>query len=268
MKPYINLFTGICLALAPIFLCGMDGCSPTDEADPAVFVSASPADGSTLQESATIVATFDAPPSGLNVQVPAGVTFSVAGSVVTITGGFQPGPLSLVLTWDDGATVLNYTVPRVEDRYDGDSIIFEQGGTIYEGRVLEGVSEDEVLVRLTDGSDEVVNVNDIAGTLIEDHADLEVIVKLLGDRDKGEKMRRGIITAVYDNGVRKIEIDAIDFVDGRRGWPDVPPIRFVHEDTHFNDGGYLTLDEFADIIFNGGDSSAFVLLRPDVFGFR
>ena len=72
MKPYINLFTGICLALATIFLCGMDGCSPTDEADPAVFVSASPADGSTLQESATIVATFDAPPSGLNVQVPAG----------------------------------------------------------------------------------------------------------------------------------------------------------------------------------------------------
>ena len=249
MKPYINLFTGICLALATIFLCGMDGCSPTDEADPAAFVSASPADGSTIQESTTIIATFDAPPSGLNVQVPVGVTFSVAGSVVTITGGFQPGHLSLVLTWDDGATVLNYTVPKVEDRYDGDSIIFEQGGTIYEGRVLEGVSEDEVLVRLTDGSDEVVNVNDIAGTLIEDHADVEVYVLLLGDRDKDEIVLGGDIVAVYDNGVRKIKLLDVNFMDGRFEHRD--GIRFVHEDTDFGDGGYITLDEWARIIRNG-----------------
>ena len=251
MKPYINLFTGICLALATIFLSGMDGCSPTDEADPAAFVSASPADGSTLQESATIVATFDAPPSGLNVQVPAGVTFSVAGSVVTITGGFQPGHLSLVLTWDDGATVLNYTVPKVEDRYDGDSIIFEQGGTIYEGRVLEGVSEDEVLVRLTDGSDEVVNVNDIAGTLIEDHRDRDTRVIMDGER-ADEKRLSGKIVAVYDNGVRKIEIYKRDFLDGRVGILDVPRIRFVHEDTDFGDSGYWTLDEWARFIRNGG----------------
>ena len=251
MKPYINLFTGICLALATLFLSGMDGCSLTDEADPAAFVSASPADGSTIQETTTIVATFDAPPSGLNVQVPVGVTFSVAGSVVTITGTFQPGHLSLVLTWDDGATVLNYTVPRVEDRYDGDSIIVEQGGTIYEGRVLEGVSEDEVLVRLTDGSDEVVNVNDIAGTLIEDHADLQTPVMLLSGRE-GENLLRGKIVAVYDNGVRKIEMTRVTFMDGSAKKLDGTRIRFVHEDTEFGDGGYWTLDEWARFIRNGG----------------
>ena len=162
---------------------------------------------------------------------------------MTITGGFQPGHLSLVLTWDDGATVLNYTVPRVEDRYDGDSIIFEQGGTIYEGRVLEGVSEDEVLVRLTDGSDEVVNVNDIAGTLIEDHADIGTGVLMAGDRE-GEKMLGGEIVAVYDNGVRKIKLLYVEFMDGRLEHRD--GIRFVHEDE------YITLEEFRRLIRNGG----------------
>ena len=249
MKPYINLFTGICLVLATLFFSGMDGCSPTDEADPAAFVGATPPDGSTLQESATIVATFDAPPSGLNVQVPAGVTFSVAGSVVTITGGFQPGHLSLVLTWDDGSTVLNYTVPRVEDRYDGDNIYFEQGSTIYEGRVVKGVSETEVLVRLEDGGEKVINVDRIAGTRIDDHPDRDTRVVMLGER-AGEETLSGKIVAVYDNGVRKIEIFAVTFVDNTVKKLDVPRIRFVHVDTDFEEGGYLTLDEFGRWLLN------------------
>ena len=224
MKPYINLFTGICLALATIFLSGMDGCSPTDEADPAAFVSASPTDGSTLQESATIVATFDAPPSGLDVNVPAGVTFSVTGSVVTITGGFKPGPLSLVLTWDDGTTVLNYTVPDpTVTEYDGKNILFEQGSTLYEGYVIKGVSATEVLVLLEDRSEKTLHVDRIRGTEIADHPDTKKADSDLFDdwfctiipwddakpwRDSriGRIYAAGPISRVYSDGTRRISI--------------------------------------------------------------
>ena len=145
------------------------------------------------------------------------------------------------------------TEPDVEvtDLYDGDSIIFAMGGVVYEGRVVKGVSEDEVLVRLTDGSEEVISVDNIDGTLIADHPDLETVVVLLGDRDQGEKTLHGKIGEVFNNGVRKIEISAITFVDNTIEKLDVRRIRFIHEDTEYLDGGYLTLDEFADRIFNG-----------------
>ena len=110
MRTCMNLFVLVCLCVSTLFLSGMDGCSPTDDPDPAAFVSASPPTGSTVQKDATIVAVFDAPPSGVDVNVPAGATFSVAGPVVTITGPFQPGSLTLVLTWSDGATALTYTI--------------------------------------------------------------------------------------------------------------------------------------------------------------
>ena len=78
MKPCINLSVLVCLGIAVVFLSGMEGCS-TDEEEPAVFVSATLPDGSTIQEDATIVAVFDAPPSGVDVNVPAGAEFSVDG---------------------------------------------------------------------------------------------------------------------------------------------------------------------------------------------
>ena len=145
------------------------------------------------------------------------------------------------------------TEPDVEvtDLYDGDSIIFAMGGVVYEGRVVKGVSEDEVLVRLTDGSEEVISVDRIDGTLIADHPDLETRVVLLGDRDQGEGTLDGEIIAVYNNDLRKIKIFKVEFLDGRFKRLDVPRIRFVHEDTEYNDGGYLTLDEFAKIIGGG-----------------
>ena len=62
------------------------------------------------RKTATIVAIFDTPPSGVDVNVPDGVTFSPSGTTVTITGGFTPGPLTLVLTWAGGTTTLTYTV--------------------------------------------------------------------------------------------------------------------------------------------------------------
>ena len=149
--------------------------------------------------------------------------------------------------------VVEPTVPVVEvvDRYDGTDILFEEKGIIYEALVIEGVSEDEVLVRLVDDSREVISVDSIAGTSIDDHPDLEAEVKLMGNQNKDESNLTGEIVAVYDNGVRKIEIFAVKFMDGRFERLDVPRIRLVHEDTHFNDGGYMTLDEFADDIRNG-----------------
>ena len=60
------------------------------------------------------------------------------------------------------------TVQVIAD-YDGDSIYFELAGTTYEGRVVVGVSLNEVLVRLADGSEMTINVDHIAGTLIDDH---------------------------------------------------------------------------------------------------
>ena len=63
MKTYINLFALVAICLAALFLSGMEGCS-TDEEESAVFVSATPPNGSTIQKNATIVAVFDAPPTG------------------------------------------------------------------------------------------------------------------------------------------------------------------------------------------------------------
>ena len=149
------------------------------------------------------------------------------------------------------------TVPTVEviDRYDGDSILFEENviirgervTIIYEALVIEGVSEDEVLVRLVDGSKQVLPVDRIAGTLIDNftHPDLGTLVKLLGEQE-GESTLTGKIVGVYDNGVRKIEIFNVIFVEGGGERLDVPRIRLVHEDTDFEDGGYLTRDEFRE----------------------
>ena len=107
MKPYINLFTGICLSLAVIFLIGMDGCDTEEAAPPVAFLSATPPTGSTIQKDTTIIATFDGAPVGLSVT---GGKFSLAGSTATIVGPFSPGPLGLVLSWTDGAMALTYTV--------------------------------------------------------------------------------------------------------------------------------------------------------------
>ena len=148
-------------------------------------------------------------------------------------------------------TEVTETVETVEvtDRYVGDSIIFELFGTVHEGRVVEGVSEDEVRVRMADGSEEVITVNQIAGTVIADHPDLGTEVVMLSEQE-GERNLRGRIVRGYDNGVRKIEFLAVTLVDGTFEKLDVPRIRFVHEDTDFGDGGYLTLEEFRRLIAN------------------
>ncbi len=110
MKLKINLLglCGITLAL----LIGLTGCGEDAvEEDPVNFVQAIPATGSDIQTDATIIATFDGTPDGVNVT---GGKFSVSGSNVTITGPFPAGALKLTITWSDGATALNYTVEAPE----------------------------------------------------------------------------------------------------------------------------------------------------------
>ena len=141
---------------------------------------------------------------------------------------------------------------EVTDRYVGDNINFKVGDTIYTGYVLEGVSANEVKVRLDDRSTMTISLDRVGGTRIADHSDVGVKVVLLGDRNKGEEMLVGRIVDVFDDDMRKIEITSIEFMDGRFEVLDVRPIRFVDEDTDFEEGGYLTLEEFIRLINNRG----------------
>ena len=135
-------------------------------------------------------------------------------------------------------------VMEVTDSYIGDSIYFKVGDTIYEGYVVEGVSENEVLVLLDDHSDMVISLDRIGGTRLADHPNRGVEVVLLGDPQKGESTVKGEIVTVYSDKVRKIEIFAASYLDGRVGMLDVHRIRFVPEDADIEEGGYLTIREF------------------------
>ena len=89
----------------------MGGCNreddPPPEADPIQFLSADPADGSTIQNNATITVTFNGTPEGLQVT---GGSATPGGETVTIAGPFATGPLVLGLQWEGEAVTLNYTV--------------------------------------------------------------------------------------------------------------------------------------------------------------
>ena len=74
---------------------------------PAAFVSANPAIGSPLIVNDTITLTFDNPPE--DVTVSTGVA-TVTDKTVEIMGPFDPGALTLTVTWVDGTQTLNYTI--------------------------------------------------------------------------------------------------------------------------------------------------------------
>ena len=108
MKTKINLFGVGCIAVG--LLIGLIGCGE-DAADPVNFVQAIPAPGSEIEGDATIIASFDGTPTGVNVT---GGKFSVSGSNVTISGPFTAGTLQLTLIWPDGAQALTYRVKAEE----------------------------------------------------------------------------------------------------------------------------------------------------------
>ena len=73
---------------------------------PANFVSATPPGGK-IAANDTITLAFDHRPR--NVTVNTGTARTIA-KTVRITGPFDPGPLALTITWNDGTQTLNYTV--------------------------------------------------------------------------------------------------------------------------------------------------------------
>ena len=110
MKSHINLFVIVSISLATLLLSSLGGCrrhTEVEEVEPVALIQATPANGSTIQKDATIIASFDGVPMGLSVT---GATLSLDGSNATIVGPFTPGTLNLTLTWEDGTTVLTYTV--------------------------------------------------------------------------------------------------------------------------------------------------------------
>ena len=96
----------VCLLAMAMVGCGGDDDPPPEE-DPIKFVSADPADGSTIQNDATITVTFDGTPEGLQVT---GGTATPGGKTVSIAGPFAAGPLVLGLQWEGEAVTLSYTV--------------------------------------------------------------------------------------------------------------------------------------------------------------
>ena len=74
---------------------------------PAAFVSANPAINSELAVDDAITLTFDNPPE--DVTVSAGIA-TVTDKTVEIMGPFDPGALTLTVTWVDGTQTLNYTI--------------------------------------------------------------------------------------------------------------------------------------------------------------
>ena len=111
MKPKINLLACCCIGI--LLLIGLIGCGEDAvEEDPVEFVQAIPASGSEIQQDATIIASFDGTPTGVQVT---GGKFSISGANVTITGPFTAGALNLVITWSDGAASLAYNVKAPAD---------------------------------------------------------------------------------------------------------------------------------------------------------
>ena len=154
---------------------------PTAPLDTVDFVSADPPIGSTIEPNATITVTFDDVPT--NVAVTQGAV-GIANQRATISGPFEEGPLSLNITWTNGAHRLTYTVipknslPVIRNIYnpdevivghqevfrvdahdsDGDKLMYEwsfviDGRVVVEGRDrVEMIdSGDDVILRLLSG---------------------------------------------------------------------------------------------------------------------
>ena len=105
MLKHLGTFTILTVCL---FAIAMGSCNREDPLVEAIqFLSADPADGSMIQNNATITVTFNGTPEDLQVT---GGTATPEGKTVTIAGPFAPGPLALGLQWEGEAVTLNYTV--------------------------------------------------------------------------------------------------------------------------------------------------------------
>ena len=111
MRCQINFFGLVGICFATLLFSGMEGCG--EDETPVAFLEAVPGEGSTIRTDETITVIFDGEPIGLNVT---DGKSSVTGAAVTIVGPFDPGRLSLVLTWTGGVKALTYTVGKPRSR--------------------------------------------------------------------------------------------------------------------------------------------------------
>ena len=116
-KP-LRLFLTAVLCAVLMTSCGEDG--PDDEiVEPAVFKSTSPLEGADIAIDEIITVEFDNPPEGVRVSIGRAITVD---NTVNIRGGFDSGPLSLEISWENGPggsaakKMLSYTViaPDIE----------------------------------------------------------------------------------------------------------------------------------------------------------
>ena len=107
MKIQLGTFAILAVCLFAIAMGSCNREDPPVEEDPIQFLSADPADGSMIQNNATITVTFNGTPEDLQVT---GGTATPGGETVTIAGPFAPGPLALGLQWEGETVTLNYTV--------------------------------------------------------------------------------------------------------------------------------------------------------------
>ena len=135
MFKHLGTFAVLAVCLFVIAMVGCNRDDPPVEEDPIKFVSADPADGSTIQNDATITVTFDGTPEGLQVT---GGTATLGGKTVSIAGPFAAGPLVLGLQWEGEAVTLNYTVEEPIP----EGMVLIPAGTFEMGS--ENVSEDPV----------------------------------------------------------------------------------------------------------------------------
>ena len=111
---------------------------------PVAFVSANPVAESQLEVEGTITLTFDNAPE--DVEVNTGVA-TIADETVTIAGPFDPGDLTLTITWKDGSQTLTYTV--------------RQPATFVRSRPVDGANldMDDTITLIFDNAPEGVTVN-------------------------------------------------------------------------------------------------------------
>ena len=152
MKKSFKLLGFILICLSTIYTVSCGTREDDAEITPVGLVSAEPVDGSTIDVNGIITVTFNDIPE--NVFVNIGVVKKV-GTTVTIAGPFNPGSLTLTITWEDGEQTLTYTVatpksvpsePILETEQD---LILEPEPILPEGMVL--IPEGEFKMGSNDG---------------------------------------------------------------------------------------------------------------------
>ena len=131
------LLVCLCCALS------MSGCGGDDEEEKPPepvkvnFVSVNPTPGSTLEPDATLLLTFDSTPAGVSVNIGQA---TVAGEIVTLSGPFSPGNLTLTVTWEDGEQTFTYNVNAPPPP---EGMVLIPAGEFQMGSTDEAANDDE-----------------------------------------------------------------------------------------------------------------------------